>query len=359
MLPEEKDILVQAEDWSKSGLGVALATVLETWGSAPRPVGSHLVINDAGLFLGSVSGGCVEGDVVTTALDVIADGAPQLLDFGVADETAWRAGLSCGGRISVYVEKLDPQRLVLLSALNAERAARRACALVTSLDGAEPRLIRADDINADALAAATKERLCSGKSGVIECDGRRFFVEAQTPPPRLIVVGAVHVAQALAPMAQLAGFDVVIIDPRTAFSAQERFPNARVLSQWPDAAMPTLGLDSFTAVATLTHDPKIDDLALRLALTSDCFYVGALGSKKTHARRVERLLASGIEHNALERLRAPIGLDIGAISPAEIAVSVLGEIISALRKRGPQAERAPAMGREIASLRPEKVETSR
>lgn len=223
-------------------------------------------------------------------------------------------------------------RLALLSALNGERAARRACALVTPLDGGEQRLFLADNITGDALPAALEKRLRAGKSGVVEHEGRRFFINVQTPSARLIVIGAVHVTQALAPMAQLAGFDVVIVDPRTAFAATARFPNARLISQWPDAALAAIGLDAFTAVAALTHDPKIDDLALRLALESDCFYIGALGSKKTHARRVERLAGSGVRAEALARLHAPIGLDIGAESPAEIAVSVLGEMILTLRK---------------------------
>jgi xanthine dehydrogenase accessory factor len=263
-----------------------------------------------------------------------------LLDFGVADETAWRAGLSCGGRIRVFVERLDPAGLELLVVLNAERAARRSCVLVTSLDDGEHRLIRADDVSAgEALAALAKERIRTCVSGVVERQGRRFFIDVVAPPSRLILIGAVHVAQVLAPMAQLAGFDVFVVDPRMAFSAKERFPHARVMSQWPDVALPSLGLDPFTAVATLTHDPKIDDLALRLALASDCFYVGALGSNKTHARRVERLVASGVEPAALARLHAPIGLDIGALSPAEIAVSVLGEVISSLRQPGEQGRR--------------------
>jgi xanthine dehydrogenase accessory factor len=338
------EILSQAENWRRAGRRAALATVVETWGSAPRPVGSHLAINDAGLFVGSVSGGCVEGDVVTAALDVIEDGSPRLLDFGVADETAWRAGLSCGGRIRVYVESLGLARLELLHAMNSEQMARRLCALVTPLDAGEPRFVRADEVSADALSAVVEEKLLAGKSGLAECDEGRFFIETHPPPPRLIMIGAVHVTQSLAAMAGLAGFDVVIVDPRAAFTARERFPDARVLTQWPEEALPSIGLDQFTAVATLAHDPRIDDLALRLALTSDCFYIGALGSKRTHARRVERLLADGIEPCAVTRLHAPIGLDIGAASPAEIAVSILSEIILALRGK-------PARSRNIEENR--------
>ncbi len=349
------DILSQAEIWAGSGRRAALATVVETWGSAPRPVGSRLAIDDTGLFIGSVSGGCVESDVVVAALDVIESGAPRLLEFGVADETAWRAGLSCGGRIRVYVEPLGPEKLELFRGLEAERNARRSCALVTPLDSGESKLVRAGEAGGGAFPSEVEAKLLAGESGVVERDGRRFFIEARTPPPRLIMIGAVHVSQALAPMAQLTGFDAVVVDPRAAFAARERFPDARLLPQWPDDALPSLGLDRFTAVATLTHDPKIDDLALRLALISDCFYIGALGSKKTHARRVERLLGAGIEPAALARLHAPIGLDIGAASPAEIAVSILSEIILALRDktdrnhRSEDGRRAPVSRDRVAA----------
>ncbi len=319
-------ILLQAETWARAGLGVAVATVVETFGSAPRPVGSHLVVAETGLFCGSVSAGCVEGDVIAAALDGIADGAPRFLEFGVADETAWRAGLSCGGRIAVHVARLDESRLEAISRVNAEIAARRACALATPLEGGEARLLLASGGSDDP---AIDRLLRSGKSGLVTHEGHRFFVNHYRPGPRLIVVGAVHVAQALAPMATLAGFGVIVVDPRGAYAAQERFPQARLDMRWPDEALPEIGLDAFTAVAVLTHDPKIDDPALRLALDSACFYVGALGSRATHARRVERLKASGVSPRMLERLRAPIGVDIAAVSPAEIAVSILAELILA------------------------------
>lgn len=319
---DDAGVLCQAESWRRMGRGVALATVVETFGSAPRPVGSHLAVDEAGAFCGSVSAGCVEGEVITAAQDAIVDGAPRFLEFGVADELAWRVGLSCGGRIAVHVERIDADRLVLLSALNLEIAARRNCAVITPLDGGAAQLLRADDFAANA-------QLRDGESGFILREGRRHFVNHYRPGPRLLLIGAVHVAQALAAMATLAGFDVTIIDPRGAYASAERFPQARLDMRWPDEALPEIGLDAATAVAVLTHDPKIDDPALRLALASECFYVGALGSRATHARRVERLKASGVTPFALERLHAPIGLDIGAMSPAEIAVSILAEIILA------------------------------
>ncbi len=334
----DRDILRQAEDWGRLGRGVAIATVVETFGSAPRPLGSHLIVEDSGLFCGSVSAGCVEGDVITAAQDCIADGASRLLEFGVADETAWRAGLSCGGRITVHVERLDMERLALVSQINTEIAARRACALVTPIGGGAARLFRAQDFLSSAVGALN-QKLRAEESGLADEDGQRVFVNIYRPGPRLIIIGGVHVAQALAPMARLAGFDIVIVDPRGAYAAAERFPTARLDVRWPDEALPAIGLDAFTAVALLTHDPRIDDPALRLALDSPCFYVGALGSRATQKRRIERLSAAGVPQTELSRLRAPIGLDIAAVSPAEIAVSILSEVISARKQK---ALRTPA-----------------
>jgi len=323
MLNDELELLLQAEQWRRAGAGVAIATVIETFGSAPRPVGSHLVVDEAGRFLGSVSAGCVEGEVIAAAMDVITEGSSRELAFGVADELAWRVGLSCGGRIAVLVERLDADRLALLEASNRLSAARRPHAIATPLEGGAPRLIEASDV----FAAA------ADKSGLIEHDGRRWFLEARLPAPRLIVIGAVHVAQALAPMAHIAGFDTIVVDPRLGYAAAERFPDCRLDARWPEEALPAIGLDASTAIVVLTHDPKIDDAALRLALASECCYVGALGSRATHKRRVERLLASGVERENLARIKAPIGLDIGALSPADIAIATLGEIILERRRK--------------------------
>lgn len=328
-------ILRQAEEWGRAGCNIAVATVVETFGSAPRPVGSHLVVEESGLFCGSVSAGCVEGEVMTAALDAIADGKPRFLEFGVADETAWRVGLSCGGRIAVHVERVGSEHLDLLTRVNVECAARRACAVETPLQGGRSRLLLSTN-------SALADRLREGSGLYAEgCEG--LFVNCYQPGPRLVIVGAVHVAQALAPMATLAGFDVIIVDPRRVYAAEARFPRAILDFRWPDEALPAISLDAYTAVAVLTHDPKIDDPALRLALASDCFYVGALGSRATHRRRIERLKAIGLTPNMLERLRAPIGLDIAAVSPAEIAVSILAELILArgqkpLRTSGPSPE---------------------
>lgn len=223
-------------------------------------------------------------------------------------------------------------RLADLAALNAERAARRAAVLVTNLADGSQRLVREADIAADPLAAELDAALRKGRSGPLDIGERKLFLTVTVPPVTLVIVGAVHVSQALVPMARLLGLDAVIIDPRTAFATPERFPETRVLAQWPQEALPAIGgLDRYKALVCLTHDPKIDDPALTAGLEAGCFYVGALGSRRTHAKRIERLTQAGIAPALLDRIHAPIGLDIGAISPAEIALSVLGEIVLAQR----------------------------
>ncbi|HYF54957.1 MAG TPA: XdhC family protein [Salinarimonas sp.] len=222
--------------------------------------------------------------------------------------------------------------LDLLALVNAERAARRALIVVTDLATGEQRAVREAELSGDPLEEVLAERFRSGRSGLVESQGRELFLTVQVPPARVIVIGAVHISQALAPLARIAGLDVTVVDPRDAFATPERFPDVPVLAEWPDEALERLGLDRYTALVALTHDPKIDDPALQAALRSDAFYVGALGSRKTHARRVERLAGAGFDEAAIARIRAPIGLDIGAVSPAEIAVSILAEIVAHLRR---------------------------
>ncbi len=232
-------------------------------------------------------------------------------------------------------------RLEVLKAMNAARRERRAGAIVTRLSDGDQRFVEADSVSADPLAAELEAAVRSGKSGAATVDGVDYFLTVQTPSPRLTLIGAVHISQALAPMARIAGLDVTIIDPRTAFATPERFPDTPVLAQWPDEALAAAPLDRYTAMCLLTHDPKIDDPALMIALRASCFYIGALGSKKTHAKRIDRMRAHGFDGAALARVHAPIGLDIGAVSPAEIAVSILGEIIASLRKKPLRSESAP------------------
>ncbi|MCA0920997.1 XdhC family protein [Pseudooceanicola nanhaiensis] len=310
----------QALAWHRAGKGAALATVVETWGSAPRRVGAQLAVSGEGEIAGSVSGGCVEGAVVTEALDALEDGGHRMLEYGVSDGDAFAVGLACGGTIRILVEPVG-QALpeAMLADLVAARAARKPRAYVIDpATGAR-----------ELTGAGFAERFRMDRSGFEE-DGR--FVAIHNPPLRLIVVGAVHIAQALVPMARIAGFDPVIVDPRPAFAAAARFPGEEIREDWPDEAVAALGLDPRTALVLLTHDPKIDDPALEAALAAEVYYIGALGSKRTHAKRVERLTARGFTEGQIARIHGPIGLDIGAAGPSEIAVSILSEMIAVLRK---------------------------
>ena len=229
-------------------------------------------------------------------------------------------------------------RFDLLKELNEERAARRPAVLVTQTESGAQRLVKGGALVSDPMAEKIGAALRAGKSGMTEHAGENYFLTVQAPPVRFIAIGAVHISQALAPMMRLAGFDMIVIDPRTAFASPERFPDVRVLAQWPQDVLPGHGLDRYTAIALLTHDPKIDDPALIAALKAECFYIGALGSRKTHTARVARMQAQGFDEAALARIHAPIGLDIGAVSPAEIAVSIIGEIIQSLRKKPLRAQ---------------------
>ena len=228
-------------------------------------------------------------------------------------------------------------KLDILTALNAERAARRAAVVVTNVENGQQRLIKAADIAKDPLRPQLAEHLRTSKSGMEETAEGKVFLTVYVPAPQLIITGAVHISQALAPIGKLVGYDVTIVDPRTAFASPERFPDVKVIAEWPDKALPPLNVDHYTAFVALTHDPKIDDPALLHALARDCFYIGALGSRKTHARRLDRLKEQGVNEAALARIHAPIGLDIGAVSPAEIAVAIMAQITERLREE-PEAE---------------------
>ncbi|ETX26512.1 XdhC family protein [Roseivivax isoporae] len=307
--------------WHRAGKGAALATVVQTWGSAPRRVGSQLAISGDAEIAGSVSGGCVEGAVIVEALEALEEGAARELEFGVSDEDAFAVGLACGGTIRVLVEPVGsalPEDM--LAELVAARAAREPRAYVVDLATGARRIDR----------DGHDDRFRMDRSG-FEPD-ERTFVAIHNPPLRLVVVGAVHIAQALVPMARIAGYDPVVIDPRETFASPARFPGERVVNDWPDDAVAALRLDARTALVLLTHDPKLDDPALVRALRSGCFYIGALGSTRTHAKRRERLLAEGFSDAEIDRIHGPVGLDIGAAGPAEIAVSVLAQMISVLRK---------------------------
>ncbi|GIL41344.1 XdhC family protein [Roseiterribacter gracilis] len=308
MAPE--DPLEAALAWSEEGDGAAIATVIRTWGSSPRPVGSLLAVRGDGAFVGSVSGGCVEGATIEAARGAIEDGHTRDLKFGVADEDAWAVGLACGGEVRIHVLPLTAQRREMLR--QAQEARREGLIARVNMQLAD----------GDLTWTPTHTRSPSALA-----DDELQFALTLAPPQRLLIVGAVHVAQALAPMAAQAGFAPTVIDARTAFADPARFPTIALDTRWPDAALADLKPDATTAIVVLTHDPKFDDPALNAALASPAFYVGALGSKRTHAKRVERLKAAGISDDDLARIRAPIGLAIGAMTPGEIAVSILAEIV--------------------------------
>ncbi|MBF9038905.1 MAG: XdhC family protein [Paracoccaceae bacterium] len=317
-----------ALEWHRAGRGAVLASVVETWGSAPRRVGSQLVVAGDGEMQGSVSGGCVEGAVVLEAQDMLGTHltAPKLLEFGVSDDAAFAVGLACGGRIKILLQPIGgalPE--AILQDLVAARAARNAVALISGVTGeAPPRVVeRAEALDLSAAFA-------NDKSG-LDAEGLRY-IAIHNPPLRMVVVGAVHIAQSLIPMAQMAGYDVTLVDPRPAFGSTARFESVRLLDAWPDEALDEIGLDARTAVVTLTHDPKLDDPAIMAALRADVFYLGCLGSTRTHAKRVDRLAEAGFGAEDIARIHAPIGLNIGAMGPAEIAISIMAQITERLRK---------------------------
>jgi xanthine dehydrogenase accessory factor len=330
-------LLTEAVAWRRLGRKVALATVVGTWGSSPRPVGSRLIIDENGDFLGSVSGGCVEGAVIEAAFDVIEAGKAAVLDFGVSDERAWTVGLSCGGKISIFVERFDD--FEAMEQALADLRGGRDVSLATRLsDGARFRL---DGAGLDGASAALLREVAHEKANRrVETPEGAFFVETWRPDLRLILIGAVHISQALAPIAAACGYRTTIIDPRSAFATPERFPGVELLARWPDEVMQDMGLDAGCAIVALTHDPKIDDRALAIALRSKAFYIGALGSRKTAGRRFERLREKGFADSDLARIHGPVGVDIGAISPAEIALSVMAEITKCLRQPAPTPEAA-------------------
>lgn len=315
MTQNTDDMARVALGYMAEGKGAALATVISTWGSAPRPVGAQLAIADDGTFQGSVSGGCVEGAVILAAQDAMRDGNCCVLEYGVADEDAFAVGLACGGDIQILVEPVGVgdglEKQLLMDAVDAART-RQPFAYKVNLDN------------------WSRERI-ETKTPAIGRQGD-IFTYVANPRLRMIIVGAVHVTQTLAPLARMAGYDVSLVDPRDSFASHERFPDDTFIDAWPDAALRDIGLDAYTAVITLSHDPKIDTPALAEALRSDVFYIGALGSKKTHAKRVAELQSQGFSEAQIARIHGPIGLDIGAKTPAEIAISVMAEVTERLRR---------------------------
>lgn len=325
------DALKIAKQWLGEGRGVAIATVIETWNSAPIGVGGQLVVDDRGRFAGSVSGGCVEAEVIAQSAEVIASGAPRVLEFGVSDETAWTVGLPCGGSIKILLNRFEAAGEELLDAILEARGSRTPITVETRLADGAQKVVAGPRPHTEA-AAARAESISTGNSGIVQTDAGAAFLHAFMPAPRLIAVGATHIAQVLVRLAGEAGFDVIVVDPRAAFANAARFAGTALDVRWPDDALPEIGLDARTAVVTLAHQEDIDDRALIAALAGPAFYVGALGSRRTHAKRVARLEARGVPSALIAAIHAPAGLAIGAATPPEIALSIMAEIVAELRK---------------------------
>jgi xanthine dehydrogenase accessory factor len=307
-MADNDSVLSAARSWK--GARMALATVVSTWGSAPRPRGSHMLVHEDGRFEGSVSGGCVEGDILDTAAQVIAGAPFAVKKYGVADASAWEVGLPCGGEISVMVQPV-------------------------SADGFDPELFdRIAEARADGQAITVTTDLETGHSDLRPVETGEIFANRYDPPRRLIVVGAVQIAQSLVGLARTLGIETVVVDPRGRFLTEERFPDTTLDDRWPDEAVAAYKPGPATAVVTLSHDTKIDDPALIAALSANTAYVGALGSRKSHAARLERLAAAGVAPADLDRIDGPVGLPIGAVGPAEIALSVAAAMVKAFHDRG-------------------------
>lgn len=324
------DVMRAAETWLRRDGRVALATVVDTWGSAPVPVGGQLAIAADGDFAGSVSGGCIEGEVIAEAEEVLASGRPRTMAFGVADETAWQVGLPCGGQIKVFLERLE-------AGAGGLDLVERAIRASDSREGLVVRTRLADGVRSvfgrdtPGILPDIATRLRSGESKLQKTEEGDVFLHALVPPARVVVIGATHIGQILCELARLAGYEIKVVDPRTAFASPERFGGVEIHAEWPQDALPRIGLDPYTALVVVAHVSHIDDEALKVALRSDCLYIGALGSSRNHAKRRERLMAAGLTEAELARIKNPIGIDIGAQTPAEIAISIMAEVILAVR----------------------------
>ena len=347
-----RDILSDLDHWHIENKPIALATVIQTWGSSPRRAGAKMALTPDGKITGSVSGGCVEGAVYETGVEVLKSNRPQLLHFGVADETAWEVGLACGGSIDIFVKPLDTEFFKPVLVKEQSAVAMTVVRGSDQLLGKEM-LLRddgnvtgtiSDELNEQALSLA-RETLMQGESRrAMLNEDVEVFMEVILPPPTLIAVGGVHITIALMALAKTLGYRTVVVDPRSAFGNEERFPNMdQLIPLWPDEAFQQIPITRSTAVAMLTHDPKLDDPALKIALPSPAFYIGALGSKTTQAKRRQRLFDDGLTEEQLNRLHGPIGLEIGAGTPEEIAMSIMAEIVAARnnaeKKTNPNADR--------------------
>jgi xanthine dehydrogenase accessory factor len=336
-----RELLAELERARTRGERVAIATVVATRRSAPRPVGSKLLVTHGGELHGSVSGGCVESDVYESCQAVLGGAPPELLSYGISDDQAFEVGLPCGGEIDVFVEEPDPALLAQVEEIIRDE---RRAVVFTNLDDGVQRLAReGEDPDADAL-------IRGGRSKLIEVDERTVFADVLGPPPRVFVYGAVDTAEALCRAAKTLGWHTIVADARGKFATRERLPSAdEIVVAWPEEAFAQVAPDHATAVVVLTHDDKFDIPALRDALRTDAFYVGALGSRRNQERRRERLLEAGVPEEALERIHGPAGLDLGAATPGETALSILAEIVASRfgRSGGPLRESAQRIHAEI------------
>ena len=308
-MTEVDDILTPMSVWLKEKRKVALATVISTWGSAPRPVGGQMAIDSNGEIIGSVSGGCIEGAVINEGINSINDGKLRIKDYGISNDMAWEVGLACGGELKVLIQPLQIEDKIIFSLVESIRKREVIKLKINTKSG-----LRTIDKSISQQSSSFNQLM-------------NEFIHIIDPKPRLFIIGAVHIAQELIKLATIADFEIILIDPRDHFATQERFPNCKIINEWPDTALSKFTFDKSTHLVTLTHDPKIDDPALIYSLKKNIGYVGSLGSKKTHQKRCERLSLLGFNQSDLNKIHGPIGLDIKAKNPAEIAISILGEII--------------------------------
>jgi xanthine dehydrogenase accessory factor len=337
-----RELLPDLERWRAQGERVALARVVATRRSTPRPIGSKLAISEGGELAGSVSGGCVENEVYEAAREVLRGGDPQLLTFGISDDLALSVGLPCGGEIDVWIDEPDPELLERLA--DVVRRDARAVVLTDLESGAQRLVLDGDDDHGDAL-------IRGGHSKVVELEGRRVFADVFGPPPRLLVYGAVDTAEALCAAARGIGWHTIVADARGKFATRERIPSAdELIVAWPEETLAQVKPDHATAIVVLTHDDKFDVPLLVGVLAGDAFYIGALGSRRNQERRRERLLEAGVDESAIDRISGPAGLDVGAQSPAETAVSILAEIMAvrAGREGGPLKHASGRIHAEVA-----------
>jgi len=336
-----KELFSKIEDWTNEGKEFAIATVIKTWGSSPRPVGSSMIVSTDMEMAGSVSGGCVEGAVIKSALPLIQNHAAQRLAYGVEDEEAWAVGLSCGGKIQVFAERFlafdeRPEEQAVWKKLRACIKENKACVLLSRIADGEPHhiLVLPDGsaegkITEEALVKKGLQAYNERKNQLVELGDQTYFAQVFPRKSQMLIIGAAHITVDLVELAKMYDFETIVIDPRGVFSNKTQFSTApdKIYSEYPAEVLPDYTLDAYTYAVVLSHDPKIDDNALHLLLPSEVAYIGALGSRRTHAKRVKRLEEAGFSEELIQKIHAPVGVDINAKTPKEIAMSIMGEII--------------------------------